>query len=153
MLLRLFVIVALFVIPLCFTGCRSEDPEEIWELDRNKILEYIAIHSLTAIEHTSGIFYVVDVEGSGPHPTLNSRVNVKYTGMLLDGTIFDASGGTTFTVGNTIQGWQIGIPLFRAGGKGKLLIPSALGYGANPPGGIPRNAPLVFDIEIIELRN
>lgn len=152
--LRFIVIAFLWLAPLYFAGCQSEDPEDIWEDDRNKILAYIAEHQLNALEHPSGVFYVVEVEGTGPRPTLTSLLNIKYTGMLLDGRVFDSSGGAQFTLINTIRGWQIGIPLFRAGGRGKILIPSALAYGAFPPFGsiIPRNAPLVFEIEIIEIR-
>jgi FKBP-type peptidyl-prolyl cis-trans isomerase FkpA len=141
------------IIPLFFNGCKSDDPEKIWDRDRGELLKYISENDLEAIEHSSGIFYVVDDEGTGQRPTLNSRVNIRYTGTFLDGKIFDASNGATFTLRNTIQGWQIGIPLFRVGGKGKLLIPSALAYGQYPPwgSGIPRNACLVFEIEIIDL--
>jgi len=151
---RLILIIFIFTIPLLFAGCRSEDPEEIWEADRNKLLSYIVEHGLNATEHPLGIFYVMEVEGTGPKPTVNSLVHVKYTGKLIDGSVFD-SGSTELLLFQTIRGWQIGIPLFRVGGRGKLLIPSALAYGAHPPRGsiIPRNAPLVFEIELIDQVN
>jgi FKBP-type peptidyl-prolyl cis-trans isomerase FkpA len=145
------------LLPVLFTflisGCSTDDPEKIWDRDKGKLLKYISENELEAIEHSSGIFYVVEEEGSGPRPTLTSRVNIRYTGTFLDGKVFDASNGATFTLMNTIQGWQVGIPLFRVGGKGMLLVPSALAYGQYPPwgSGIPRNACLVFEFEIIDL--
>ena len=53
-----------------------------------------------------------------------------------------------------IAGWDEGIAMMKEGGKAKLIIPSSLGYGANPrPGGVikPYNT-LVFDVELIEVK-
>ena len=50
-----------------------------------------------------------------------------------------------------IQGWDIGIPLFKEGGKGTLLIPSPMGYGPRDMGTIPANAVLEFDIELVKV--
>jgi FKBP-type peptidyl-prolyl cis-trans isomerase FkpA len=75
---------------------------------------------------------------------------------LLDGTEFDSSlkpGRTPFefTIGQgmVIKGWDEGIPMFKVGGKGKLLIPANLGYGENEQGSIPANSVLIFDIELL----
>ena len=50
-----------------------------------------------------------------------------------------------------IEGWKEGIPYFKEGGVGKLLIPSALGYGPNGNSGIPPNSVLIFDIGLIDV--
>jgi FKBP-type peptidyl-prolyl cis-trans isomerase len=52
---------------------------------------------------------------------------------------------------NVILGWTEGIPYFKEGGSGKLLIPSALAYGPNGTTGIPPNSVLIFEIELIEV--
>ncbi|MFO7998625.1 MAG: FKBP-type peptidyl-prolyl cis-trans isomerase [Bacteroidales bacterium] len=135
---------------LIFSGCGKDDPEKIAEKDREKILEYIAEEGLDAQEHESGIFYVIEIEGAGGHPTANSRVKINYTGKLLDGDVFDSNYGASMNLYSTIQGWQIGIPLFKKGGKGILIIPSGLGYGQYPQMGIPANSILVFDIELVD---
>lgn len=135
---------------LLLVGCGKDDPERIAEKDRQKILEYISKNDLDAQEHESGVFYVIEVEGSGNHPTENSTVKLNYTGMLLDGKVFDSNWGSTMYLRNTIQGWQYGIPMFKKGGKGILLIPSGLGYGQWPTGSIPANSVLVFEIELID---
>jgi FKBP-type peptidyl-prolyl cis-trans isomerase len=45
----------------------------------------------------------------------------------------------------------LGIPKFKEGGNGTLLIPSALGYGSTGTGSIPGNTVLVFDVELIDI--
>jgi FKBP-type peptidyl-prolyl cis-trans isomerase FkpA len=140
----------IFFAVLVFAGCGKDDPEKIAEKDREKILEYISENGLDAQEHESGVFYVIEAEGSGNHPTATSVVKLNYTGKLLDGKVFDSNWGSTMSLRNTIQGWQYGIPMFKKGGKGILLIPSGLGYGQWPTGSIPANSVLVFDIELID---
>ena len=133
-----------------FSGCESDDPDKIAERDRQKLLDYIEENELDAVEHSSGLFYVVESVGTGSvEPDLNSLIKIRYTGYLLDGTVFDSSNGANLRLGGTIRGWQIGIPFFREGGKGILLIPSALGYGTWAQPGIPRNSCLVFEFELL----
>jgi FKBP-type peptidyl-prolyl cis-trans isomerase FkpA len=83
-----------------------------------------------------------------------STVTVAYKGYLTDGTVFDESdsNGITFSLRNVIQGWQEGIPLFKEGGSGMLLIPSALGYGSSSQGQIPANSVLIFEITLIDVQ-
>ena len=67
-------------------------------------------------------------------------------------TFFDSTEGRdpyTTSLFNTIRGWQQGIPLFKKNGKGKLLVPSHLGYGSRDFGNIPKNSVLIFDIELL----
>jgi FKBP-type peptidyl-prolyl cis-trans isomerase FkpA len=140
---------------LSFSSCEQEDPDAIAAEDRKKILDYISEEGLTdvAVEHSSGLFYVMEEEGSGVHPTLTNSVRISYEGYYLDGKVFDASNGALFQLQGTIAGWRVGIPLFKNGGQGKLLVPSAMGYGAYPPygSGIRRNAVLIFDFKIIDI--
>ncbi len=151
------LIILLTTLTILFSSCEKEDPDAIAERDREKLEEYIKENGLedVAIAHESGLFYVVENPGTGVHPTVNSTIRIRYTGKLLDGKVFDESSGALLQLGGTIMGWQIGIPLFKTGGKGKLLIPSALGYGAYPPygGTIPRHACLIFDFEIMDVAN
>ena len=135
---------------LTANGCKDEDQGEI---DRAIILNYIATNNLTAVEHESGIFHVITVPGTGGSPTLSSNVKVKYRGYFTDNVTFDETTGNNtieFPLQNLIEGWQIAIPLLQKGGKGTFLIPSELGYGSNPPPGIPSNAVLIFDIELVD---
>jgi FKBP-type peptidyl-prolyl cis-trans isomerase FkpA len=145
----------LFVaICLVLAGCKKFDPEEQAELDQEIISQYVADHSLTALSSGTGLHWVIDSIGTGDFPTINSEVTVDYRGYLTNGTVFDESGpaGLTFPLNSVIAGWQEGIPKFRAGGEGMLLIPSALGYGNQEVGSIPENSVLVFDIRLLDVQ-
>lgn len=133
------------------SGCLKDPPNQV-EVDRNVILQYIADNNLNATEHTSGIYYVLDDPGEGEHPTIDSKVEVKYKGYLTDGFVFDETTGddtVKFDLNGLIAGWQIAIPLLKPGGKGTFVIPSYLAYGPSRVGPIPPNSVLVFDIELI----
>jgi len=107
----------------------------------------------------SGLYYLIEKQGAGAQAAAGKTVNVHYTGTLADGTKFDSSldrgQPISFQLGRgmVIRGWDEGIALFKVGGKGKLIIPSDLGYGSQGAGGvIPPNATLVFDIELVNVQ-
>jgi peptidylprolyl isomerase len=104
----------------------------------------------------SGLEYTDEVEGAGAQPKRGQTVTVHYSGYLDDGTMFDSSRnhGAPFSfvigVGQVIKGWDEGVASMKVGGKRKLVIPAALGYGARGAGGvIPPNARLTFDVELL----
>ncbi|MFN0173708.1 MAG: FKBP-type peptidyl-prolyl cis-trans isomerase [Saprospiraceae bacterium] len=137
---------------LCFSCEKQLSFEQQLQADIKKIQEYLNDNNLTAQSTPSGLHYIITKEGSGGHPGISSSVTVNYTGKLLkNGDVFDQTNGTprTFPLANLIKGWQEGIPLLRKGGKGTFLIPSALGYGPYGQGDVPANAPLIFDIELV----
>ncbi|HEY3500697.1 MAG TPA: FKBP-type peptidyl-prolyl cis-trans isomerase [Polyangiaceae bacterium] len=96
--------------------------------------------------------------GTGPAAAAGDTVRVHYTGTLLDGTKFDSSldRGDPFQFvlgqGMVIKGWDEGVAGMKKGGKRKLTIPSDKAYGkmGSPPT-IPPDAPLVFDVELVEI--
>lgn len=134
-------------------SCRKKDKVDYAAVDEQTIQKYINDNKLNATATGSGLYYVMTSVGAGVNPNINSNVTVKYTGYLTDGTIFDQTTniGATFSLNGVIKGWQEGIPLFKKGGKGKLLIPSALGYGSQATGKIPANSVLIFDIDLLEV--
>ena len=102
----------------------------------------------------SGLRYVILEEGEGGRPTVDSTVNVTYRGTLLENNnLFDENtDGIELPLYAVIDGWKIGIPLIKEGGKIMLYIPSLLGYGCQGGGTtIPSNANLIFEVEIIEI--
>lgn len=105
----------------------------------------------------SGLMYCIVEEGKGAKPAdATSKVEVHYTGYLVDGSKFDSSvdrGRTAeFGLNQVIRGWTEGVGMMREGEKRKLVIPAKLGYGARGAGGsIPPNAMLVFDVELIRV--
>jgi FKBP-type peptidyl-prolyl cis-trans isomerase FkpA len=115
------------------------------------ITEFIAQNKITATKHSSGLYYQILTEGTGSTVTTASTVSVNYEGKLLDGSIFDKSkAAVTFPLTGVIQGWTIGVPLVKVGGRIRLIIPSTLAYGNTSPGaGIPKNAVLDFTIDLL----
>lgn len=107
----------------------------------------------------SGLHYSVLAEGDGDEAVNGKDVVVHYTGWLSNGTKFDSSRDRdepfmfALGAGGVIAGWEEGVAGMRVGGQRKLVIPSALGYGAAGAGGvIPPNATLVFDVELLEVK-
>lgn len=145
--------VAMTLAILSFSNCSKDDVNQP-AVDKERILQYLADQNIDAIEHESGLFYTIEEEGSGGHPNSNSEVLVKYKGYLLDGSVFDETGddAITFFLYNVITGWRIGIPLYQKGGKGKLFIPSHLGYGSFDRTGIPANSVLIFEVELLNFQ-
>jgi FKBP-type peptidyl-prolyl cis-trans isomerase len=108
---------------------------------------------------SSGLQYRDELVGGGAEARAGSRVSVHYTGTLESGAKFDSSRdrGKPFEfvlgTGTVIRGWDEGLVGMRVGGRRRLVIPAALGYGARGfPPVIPANATLVFDVELMEVR-
>jgi FKBP-type peptidyl-prolyl cis-trans isomerase FkpA len=109
----------------------------------------------------SGLQYQDLTVGTGAEATAGHQVKVHYTGWLQNpdgsaGTKFDSSvdRGQPFVfalgAGRVIRGWDEGVSGMKVGGKRKLIIPAALGYGSRGAGGvIPPNATLIFDVELL----
>lgn len=93
--------------------------------------------------------------GTGPEVRLGQGLTMHYSGTLEDGTKFDSSydRGEPFKfvlgAGQVIKGWDLGVQGMRVGGKRKLIIPPALGYGEKGIGPIPSNATLIFEVEVL----
>ncbi len=103
----------------------------------------------TATKHCSGMYYSIDVAGSGATANICSTVGVKYKGQLTNGTVFDQSATTvTFPLDNLIEAWKKGIPIIKTGGKIKLYCPPSLAYGSQAVGTIPANSILIFEVEL-----
>jgi FKBP-type peptidyl-prolyl cis-trans isomerase FkpA len=143
-------ILAVLILALTVFSCKKKPVTDQAAVDRQIITNYISSHSLNAQSTPDGLYYVITTQGTGTKPTANSTVTVLYNGYYTDGSVFDRSSSTGLScaLSSVIKGWQEGIPLFNVGGKGKLLVPSALGYGPNGSGSIGPNTVLIFDIQL-----
>jgi|GEM_PF-90732 len=129
--------------------------------DDELIQEYIKTNNLKAEKTASGLYYVITKEGKGGYPDSGKTMSMNYTGKLLNGKTFDSNTDTAFHhttsfsfelgKGRVIKGWDEGLKHFKKGGKGMLLIPSHLAYGAQErKPSIPANSVLVFDVELVD---
>jgi FKBP-type peptidyl-prolyl cis-trans isomerase FkpA/FKBP-type peptidyl-prolyl cis-trans isomerase FklB len=104
----------------------------------------------------SGLQYQQLRPGKGPHPTATDTVRVDYVGTLLDGTTFDSTyaidHSATLALNQVMPGWSEGVQLMTVGSKYRFWVPAPLAYGeAGKPGEIEPNAPLVFEVELLEI--
>ena len=144
-------LVALFILIITIASCKKTPTVDQAKVDDGIIKNYISTNGLNATATGSGLYYVIKTVGTGANPTANSTVNVVYKGYFTNGSVFDQSSvsGASLNLGSVIAGWQEGIPYFKkGGGKGILLIPSALGYGSQVSGSIPANSVIIFDITL-----
>lgn len=122
-------------------------PAKQWEIDSSKI-----------VTTKSGLQYVILQPGDKAKPDSSDIVTVHYSGFLTDGKVFDSSVERDepfqfrLKVQPLIQGWVEGVQLVGKGGKVKLIVPPALGYGEMPMGNIPPHSTLIFDIEVLDVQ-
>jgi len=105
----------------------------------------------------SGLQYEVITLGTGAKPTLESNVEVNYEGKTIDGKVFDSTYKTgepaTFALNQVIPGWAEAVALMNKGAKYEFLLPPSIAYGARGAGNmIPPNAPLFFEIELVDIK-
>jgi FKBP-type peptidyl-prolyl cis-trans isomerase len=104
----------------------------------------------------SGLQYFVTRAAGGPSPKETDVVRVNYTGMLLDGKVFDSTNGkepAEFPVNRVIPGWTEALQKMKVGEKWRLYVPAELAYGPSGPEGgpIPPFAALIFDVELLAI--
>ena len=106
-----------------------------------------------AVQTASGLIFKELRAGTGVSPRATDRVKVHYHGSLIDGTVFDSSvergEPITFALDQVVKGWAEGLQMMKVGGKAKLTISPELAYGPGGREGIPPNATLIFEIELL----
>ena len=127
--------------------------------------DYINKKGIKAQKTKNGAFVEIDQAGDASVKADSGKTAVlMYKGYLLDGgKVFDTNMDTSkhhtapFEVavgqGRVIPGWEEALPYFSKGSKGKIYVPSMLGYGMRGSGEIPPNANLIFDIEVKDIKD
>lgn len=105
-------------------------------------------------ELEKGVLYEVITAGDGPKPAKGGDVKIHYTGMLIDGTVFDSSYDrgqpNTFNLARLVKGWQIALPEMTVGSKWRIYLPSDVAYGSRSAGALIKpHSTLIFDIELL----
>lgn len=117
--------------------------------EKDAMVKFCTDNGITYTEHSSGLLYQIMNPGTGATLDASSTVAAIYTGKFLNGVTFEANATpATFGLNQVIEGWKIGIPLVKRGGRIRLIIPSALAYSCVGRGSIPPNTPLYFDVTV-----
>lgn len=132
---------------------------EVFEVKDPIVAKMWDVDSTLFKETESGLKYAIIEEGNGPLIEKGKLVSVHYSGFLLDGTKFDSSVERDEPLmlmagmGQVIPGWDEGLQLLKPGSKARFIIPPQLGYGERDLGIIPANSTLIFDVEIVEVKD
>jgi FKBP-type peptidyl-prolyl cis-trans isomerase len=117
-----------------------------------------ALADFTPVDAVPELQTIDRVEGTGDAVQPGATVTCHYTGAIAkSGEVFQSSRDfgrpISFPLSGVIAGWTEGVPGMKVGGTRRLLIPAAKAYGSNPPygSGIPADADLVFDIELVSI--
>lgn len=172
--MRGLVIITLGIMCLVFS-CRHDKPgksetdgpgkEEMAELnkylvqkDREVIENYIDRKKLRMTESSTGLWYLINKEGTGEYLKDNDRIVMNYECSLLDGTICYSSsdlGPKEIILGKTTieAGLNEGLRLLKPGAEAVFILPPFLAYGLVGDGKkIPPRTTIVYSISV-ELKN
>lgn len=159
-------------------GCVSDDEnvQIILERDLAQIEKYVNENPIPSVkelvDNGTGIrIYWTAVSNSGKKPVKADTVSVNYTGKLLNNFVFDTSiesvarANNIFSpnrkyeplrypigLGFTIPGFEFGILQMEQGDKATIIMPSLYGYGSQVTGAIPANSPLIFELDLLEVK-
>ena len=108
-----------------------------------------------AMTKDSGLVIREITPGTGANPMAGDTVKVHYHGKLRDGKVFDSSVDrgepATFALNQVVACWTEGVQLIKVGGKSQLTCPADIAYGDQGRPGIPGNAALTFEVELLEI--
>lgn len=138
------------------------ESDSLVKADEQIITDYMAKNNLQGTKTKWGTYVVIETPGTGENISQNDVAVVNYTGRTFNDSTFDSNTDKNFnhveplyvdmSEFRVIPGWIDGLKLMKKGSKGKMIIPSYLGYGKNgAPPKIAPNSNLVFDIEVTDI--
>lgn len=114
------------------------------------------LQNFSPVDEVPELVITDTVDGIGAVVEASDTVTCHYTGAVAKtGEVFQSSHDfgkpISFPLSGVIAGWTQGVPGMKVGGTRRLVIPAEMAYGSRPPygSGIPADAPLVFDIELV----
>jgi FKBP-type peptidyl-prolyl cis-trans isomerase FklB len=176
---RLFAALTLLVGALSMLSCVDSDQtqEVILERDKESIQKFLQENPIASVKEYSEpiegfyMFWQVSTKPERNNLLRGDTVSVNYIGKTLDKKIFDSSieqvarDNGIFSAGRkyqplryavgygfTITGFEFAISMMHAGEKATVIFPSRLGYGTQASGGIPSNSPLIFELELVQVK-
>jgi FKBP-type peptidyl-prolyl cis-trans isomerase len=149
----------IIIVIILFLAFSCDDSKKYEEQEQATIQAYLEAHTSVHFDlKPSGLYYYEAVTGTGRTPKKSDTVYVKYTGKLLNGTVFDTNVGDADSLkypaleGWLIDGFEESISYMKAGGKSTAILPSSLAYGPNGNGNIWGYTPLLFEIELCKVK-
>jgi FKBP-type peptidyl-prolyl cis-trans isomerase FklB len=107
----------------------------------------------------SGLQFEIIESGEGRSPSATANVVTHYHGTFINGDVFDSSvdrgSPAEFPVNRVIAGWTEALQMMKEGDKWRLVLPPEIAYGEKGAAGglIPPNTVLVFEVELIEVKD
>jgi FKBP-type peptidyl-prolyl cis-trans isomerase len=177
MKIRIFAILSLIAVSFTFVSCIDDEAtdDSILLNDKAAIEDYLSNNTLVNVkeyyDEASGLRVIwQELSGSGMGVTGGDTLKVDYVGKLLTNKVFDTSieqvakdeglysssrtyAPLNFPVGFNllIPGFEFGVGQMEQGDKATVFIPSLYGYGKQGSGSIPSNAPIIFELDLIEV--
>jgi len=163
LLTLLFLITSIGFSVLVIWQTRQQNKQQASQVAAEKarqenMIQGTQLENFTPVADVPQLQIIDTVVGTGAESKAGDTITAHYTGAVAaTGVIFQSSHDSgkpvQFGLNEVIAGWTEGVPGMKVGGKRRLLIPAEKAYGANPPGGsgIPANADLVFDIELVSI--
>jgi FKBP-type peptidyl-prolyl cis-trans isomerase FklB len=176
---RLFAALALIFGAFSLISCVDADQtqEVILERDKQAIEKFLQENPIPSVKEYSEpiegfyMFWQVSTKPERNNLLRGDTVSVNYTGKTLDKKIFDSSieqvarDNGIFSAGRkyqplryavgyglTISGFELAISMMHPGEKATVIFPSRLGYGTQASGGIPANSPLIFELDLVQVK-
>jgi FKBP-type peptidyl-prolyl cis-trans isomerase FklB len=176
---RLFAALALIFGAFSLISCVDADQtqEVILERDKQAIEKFLQENPIPSVKEYSEpiegfyMFWQVSTKPERNNLLRGDTVSVNYTGKTLDKKIFDSSieqvarDNGIFSAGRkyqplryavgyglTISGFEFAISMMHPGEKATVIFPSRLGYGTQSSGGIPANSPLIFELDLVQVK-
>jgi FKBP-type peptidyl-prolyl cis-trans isomerase len=157
-------LIATLLVALALVACKKPAevinpgvvPGPAYDLSEKSNAKFLADYAAQkgVTKTADGLLYRVLKRGNGKTPlTTADMVTVLYKGQTIDGKVFDETtpqrGPATFPAGQLIPGWVEALAHMKEGDDWEIVIPAALGYGADGAGGaIGPNQTLVFQMTL-----
>ena len=156
---KFIVPIVLIIIVIAFFYFKNNVSSEAIKENTLKGSEFLATNKNEerVVETASGMQYKVLTVGTGTvHPKASDTIKVHYHGTLLNGTVFDSSveRGSPLSIGlnQVISGWTEGVQLMVVGEKTRFFIPASLAYGNHSSGKVEGGSLLIFEVELLGIK-
>ena len=132
------------------------------EIDDKILQDYFKTKNIHPQKTAAGVYYTINKKGKGAPAKEGQTVTVRYTGMTIEGNVFDSNTDSAYHhvtdfkfeigKGRVIKGWDDAMTLLNKGSEATLYIPSEMAYGSMGQGRkIPPNTVLIFDVNIVDI--